>query len=319
MEMAAIKSFNDREEQLLRQISSLDIRIEQMKKMATLPTNVRVKVEALKKNQLELLQIEADYHRKVFAVEQHFQPMYNELYEKRRQLVTGAYVPSEMELAAAPDDAADQSKGIPEFWLTVFRMTPVLQSMIRAVDEEPLKRLVDVRVVINDEPQPGFDLVFEFEPNEFFNDRILKKKYMMRCAPNTDKPATFNGYEIFDTIGQTIDWKDGKDLTKLTMTEESGLKREVPTNSFFNFFDPKKLFESEPLLSITLLETDFEIGYYIKEQVVPRAVFLFTGEAEDELESDETSSRDGSLCGACKLSAHSENEAQENEDSNNVM
>lgn len=31
------------------------------------------------------------------------------------------------------------------------------------------------------------------------------------------------------------------------------------------------------------LETDFEIGHYLKERVIPRAVLFFTGEADDEM------------------------------------
>ena len=39
------------------------------------------------------------------------------------------------------------------------------------------------------------------------------------------------------------------------------------------------------LISQALLTVDFEIGHYIRERIVPRAVLFFTGEALDE-ESD---------------------------------
>ena len=88
--------------------------------------------------------------------------------------------------------------------------------------------------------------------------------------------------------------------------------KQVKADSFFNFFDPpivpddpnaevdedtqvrKKIqietFSSQLInciLSIlqALLQVDFEIGHYIRERIVPRAVLFFTGEALDE-ESD---------------------------------
>ncbi|XP_058461192.1 nucleosome assembly protein 1-like 1-B [Malaya genurostris] len=290
---------SDREEQLLQQISNLDIRIQQMKKIEEFPENVRNRLQALKKLQLEILDQEADFHQKVFSLEVEYQERYAKMNETRRQIVTGSPLVSSTDRVAT-DDAADQIAGIPEFWLNVFKMTPVLQTMIREADEEPLKKLIDVRSVVRNEPQPSFELIFEFEPNDFFNDRLLKKKYLMTCIPNTEKPFSYNGFEIHDTVGHAIDWKDGVNLTKLTMTDESGRKHEVTTNSFFNFFDPKKFFETDSLLSIQFLETDFEIGYYIKEQVIPRAVYFFTGEADNDLDSDSDSFDDASLGGACK-------------------
>lgn len=40
------------------------------------------------------------------------------------------------------------------------------------------------------------------------------------------------------------------------------------------------------------METDFEIGHYLKERIVPRAVLYFTGESDDF--SDSTSNDDES-------------------------
>lgn len=39
------------------------------------------------------------------------------------------------------------------------------------------------------------------------------------------------------------------------------------------------------------LETDFEIGHYLKERIIPRAVLYYTGENnDDDIESDESDS-----------------------------
>ncbi|XP_062558306.1 nucleosome assembly protein 1-like 1 [Armigeres subalbatus] len=275
---------SDEEEMLIRQISNLDLRIKQIKKISAMPPNVRIKIEALKKIQLDLLAKEAEFHQKVHFLEVEFQKNYEEMNEKRRQIVNGTYVPKFEGLPEICDDAADQPQSLPEFWLTVFKMTPVLQAMIREADEEALKRLIDVRVQVRNEPQPCFVLQFEFEPNHYFNDRVLEKTYLMKCCPSSEKPFSFNGFEIYDAIGHDIDWKEGANLTKATVEDKEGERREMMTNSFFNFFNPKPLFLVDPILSVQFLETDFEIGYYIKERVIPRAIFFYIGEIDDDMD-----------------------------------
>lgn len=37
----------------------------------------------------------------------------------------------------------------------------------------------------------------------------------------------------------------------------------------------------------TRLEHDFEIGHYLKERIVPRAVLYYTGENDDDFDSDD--------------------------------
>ncbi|XP_065086806.1 nucleosome assembly protein 1-like 1 [Ochlerotatus camptorhynchus] len=292
---------SDEEEDLIRQISGLGLKIKQIKNIASMPPNVRIKIETLKKIQLDLLDKEAEFHQKVHSLEVEYQKNYDEMNEKRRQIVNGIYIPKLEGVPESTDDAADQAQGIPEFWLTVFKMTPVLHAMIRESDEEALKRLVDVRTQVKSEPQPQFVLQFEFEPNDFFEDRILEKKYMMKCSPNPEKPFSFNGFEIYDTVGHDIHWKEGANLTKLAMTDDNGQKHEVLTTSFFNFFNPKPLFEADSILNVQFLETDFEIGYYIKERVIPRAILFFIGQIDDEFDDVSDSADEESIRGVYNL------------------
>lgn len=37
------------------------------------------------------------------------------------------------------------------------------------------------------------------------------------------------------------------------------------------------------------MENDYEIGHYLKERVVPRAVLFFTGEIDEDISDDEDS------------------------------
>ena len=89
------------------------------------------------------------------------------------------------------------------------------------------------------------------------------------------------------------------------------VKKTVPTESFFNFFDPPKAPEADDEDAASdveeRLELDYQLGEDIKEKLIPRAIDWFTGEAlqfeevEDDLpegdfedEDDEDDDEDGS-------------------------
>ena len=141
---------------------------------------------------------------------------------------------------------------------------------------------------------------FLFAPNDYFTDSELTKEYEMKCAPNEQDPFSFDGPEIFRCKGCPIHWKQGKDLTVKTVKKKQKHKskgnvrtvtKQVKNDSFFNFFDPPPLPE-DPDADVDaetqdLLTSDFEIGHYIRERVVPRAVLFFTGEAMEEEDFDE--------------------------------
>ena len=88
-----------------------------------------------------------------------------------------------------------------------------------------------------------------------------------------------------------------KALTACTATKQTRiLKKTVPTNSFFNFFNPPKppKDDDESVASDIeeRLELDYQLGEDIKEKLIPRAIDWFTGEAlhfeelDDDLDDD---------------------------------
>merc|ERR1740124_213989 len=168
--------------------------------------------------------------------------------------------------------------------------------MVQEHDEPVLAALTDVKVTFSDgsnESSPmGFTLHFYFEPNEYFTNDELTKEYEMKCAPPAGDPFSFDGPEIYRCKGCPIDWKQGKNLTLKTVNKKQKHKKngnvrtttkEIKNDSFFNFFDPP-LLPDDPEAVVDdktqdLLTADFEIGHYIRERIVPRAVLFFTGEA----------------------------------------
>ena len=54
-------------------------------------------------------------------------------------------------------------KGVPEFWLTIFKNVDMLQEMVQEGDEPVLKKLQDITVTFSEKPMVSFKKVTLFE------------------------------------------------------------------------------------------------------------------------------------------------------------
>lgn len=198
----------------------------------------------------------------------------------------------------------EDMKGIPGFWSTVFKNVDMLAEMVQDHDEPILNHLQDIKVKFIDAEPKGFVLEFHFEANEFFTETVLTKQYTMRFEQDTTDPFSYEGPEIIKCAGCPITWNKGKNVTVKTVKKKQKHKgrgitrtvtKTVQNDSFFNFFNPPQVPEGENEDDMdedteALLAADFEIGHFIRERIVPRAVLYFTGEA---LENDEYDDEDG--------------------------
>ncbi|XP_026317862.1 nucleosome assembly protein 1-like 1 isoform X2 [Hyposmocoma kahamanoa] len=190
-------------------------------------------------------------------------------------------------------------KGIPDFWYTIFKNVSMLCEMMQEHDEPILKCLQDIKVHMHEDPI-GFTLEFHFLPNDYFTNTVLTKEYSMKCKPDDENPLEFEGPEIYSCKGCEINWKKGKNVTVKTIKKKQKHKsrgsvrtvtKSVQADSFFNFFSPPAMPE-DPNSTLAsdiqaLLTADFEIGHYIRERVVSRAVLLYTGEGLDDDDDDD--------------------------------
>ncbi len=293
----------------------------------SLPAPVRRRVAGLKGVQKEHSKLEVELQEEVLQLEKKYFAKFTPLYEKRAKIVNGAAEPTEDEVKsgeqeeeggedeAGKTESADEDKsnekiaGIPEFWLSAMKNQVSLAELITDRDETALKSLTDIRMEYLD--RPGFRLIFEFAENEFFTNKIITKTYYYQ------EESGYGGDFIYDHAdGDKIDWKAGKDITvrveskkqrnkseyprqlPCTLTYSAAdtkqtrvVKKTVPTDSFFNFFDPPKApGEGEDEVSSDVeerLELDYQLGEDIKEKLIPRAIDWFTGEALQFEEIDE--------------------------------
>ncbi|KAI6755324.1 hypothetical protein HG531_004430 [Fusarium graminearum] len=263
----------------------------------SLPAPVRRRVAGLKGIQKDHSKLEAEFQEEVLQLEKKYFAKFSPLYEKRSAIINGKSEPTEDEIKAGEeddeevddDDAATKSEtksdvpdnvsGIPEFWLSAMKNQISLAEMITDRDEAALKHLTDIRMEYLD--KPGFRLIFEFAPNDFFSNTTITKTYYYQ------NESGYGGDFIYDHAeGDKIDWSPGKDLTVRVESKKQRnkntkqtriVKKTVPTESFFNFFSPPKAptdDDDEDAESDIeeRLELDYQLGEDIKEKLIPRAI-----------------------------------------------
>lgn len=300
----------------------------------SLPKSVKRRIKALKKLQFDSSKIEGDFYKEVHELECKYAAKYTPLFEKRSKVVTGVVEPTDEECDWPSDEEKEDEKedvknkakvgdgekadseekekkednegadvkGIPSFWLTVFKNVDMLSEMIQDHDEPILNHLQDVKVQFSSTQDMGFTLEFYFESNKYFNNTVLTKQYQMRSEPDEADPFSFEGPEIVKCKGCEIDWCKGQNVTVKTIKKKQKHKgrgttrtitKTVQNDSFFNFFSPPTVPEEESEMDEdleALLAADFEIGHFIRERIVPRAVLYFTGEAlenDDDFDEEE--------------------------------
>jgi len=211
-------------------------------------------------------------------------------------------------------DYNENTKGIPKFWLHTLKNAneEALMGLIEPHDEALLEFLTDITVCLNEPKNTGFTLSFHFATNPFFSNSTLTKEYQLRDGPDSESPLEYDGPEIFRCKGCKIDWLEGKDVTQKTVKikkikarkgatglPEKAVTKEVPADSFFTFFSPPDVPE-DPKAEVNdddraILAVDFDVGFSIKEKIIPRAVLYFTGdlfEDDDEFEDCDTEEED---------------------------
>lgn len=163
------------------------------------------------------------------------------MYQRRQAIITGSELATTEEIEAGEQysikedeeytplakGSTPSAQGIPEFWLTALRNHIALSDLITDRDAAALKYLVDVRLAYIDdskEAKPGFKIIFQFSPNEFFMNEVLEKTYLYQDE------VGYTGDFVYDrAIGTEIRWKEDKDLTK-----EFEIKKQRNKSQLFN-------------------------------------------------------------------------------------
>ena len=285
----------------------------------SLPPSVKRRLAALEQLQAEHRTLERQFDRDVIELERKYESLYKPLYKKRAEIAHGdieAPVPAvsdaEPQESPAGEQVADDVKGIPEFWLTVIKSSPVLDEIIFEADQDVLKHLKDIRCVLLAH-NPGFRLEFEFDENDYFTDKVLVKTYYLDDT-DSDSSVMFDRAE-----GCAITWKANKNLTVKTVTKKQRhkntkqvrlVKKTVPNEeTFFRFFSPPQAPDHDAANEHDdtendneddddegeigeAIQMDYELGEHFKDHLIPRAVDWFTGKAAAEFQEDDDDEED---------------------------
>ncbi|KAG5471398.1 hypothetical protein LSCM1_01482 [Leishmania martiniquensis] len=240
----------------------------------------------------------------------------------------------ERQKSALVKAAASPSGGIPAFWLTAMSNSEAVNSMITEKDRDALTHLIDIeRGFVDGDPEKGDCLVFHFSPNDYFTDETLTKEYHTEYDEDHGEPR------ITDVVGCDIHWASPKKNLTVTVKQKKQrnkktgqmrvVEREEPCKSFFNFFSPPNPDsdddegDTEDDFLEQEMEMDVEVGTALTQEVVPRAIFYYTGEAvvetgkalreqfgfggeeddddDDEDDDDEDEDEDDAAAGASKF------------------
>lgn len=147
-----------------------------------LPPVVQNRIVALKNLQLEFLEIETQFFDEVYKLEKQYHLKFQPLFGKRKEIVNGAVDPTDekpnwkeseslSDVGESSEDFGDSLKsvksmpqdvkGIPDFWLTVFRNTAMLSEMVQTHDEPALRKLTDIVIKYDNAVSIVFDLKIE--------------------------------------------------------------------------------------------------------------------------------------------------------------
>ena len=97
------------------------------------------------------------------------------------------------------------------FWLRAILSNKMLAMTVQEKDRAILNYLIDIRLELHDPSKgAGFTLFFDFEPNSYFSNTTLTKKYIM---------SSNNVIDICE--GCEIKWTAGSDPTKTKKKKNS--------------------------------------------------------------------------------------------------
>lgn len=292
----------------------------------SLPKPMKRRLDALKKLQLEHVDLSLQYHKEIQQIELKYEKLYQPIYEKRSKIISGEYEPTDQECQLPPvledkpendqeNDSKNQSKGeelnvpdseikgIPSFWLGCLASSSNFTDSIEPHDRQVLKYLKDIKLVYGGEGSENmtYTLEFVFDENPYFSNPVLTKTYFLKLKPDEKDPFSFDGYEVIKAEGCKINWLPGKDVTTKTITVKQKnkndgrsreKKKEIQQDSFFYFFKPPPGDLNDPA-SIdddiaAIMGIDFELGEILRQSMIPKAALFYSGhQLDDDDESDE--------------------------------
>jgi len=286
-EQSTIKTYPHKEE---------DIKYEKEIKDAIkkLPLEQRFQAIALNNYILMRKQLDGEVESQIQDIVRKFNKLQAPLMNQINEIVGGKRAPTDAEVGQAKEyltaeeagqvEANLNSEPISEYWFKVLTSCVKLSEDIFETDHALLKHVTQIETISEDEGE-HFTIKFHFSPNEYIENEFLSVRFVM-----------LDDQEFERTEGTEIKWKEGKDITKKTITKKQknkktgktrSITKTVDADSFFNFFktitpkgdaeDNDDEDEEGGDEDAEKLAINFNIALTLQEEIVPYHLEYYLG------------------------------------------
>jgi len=318
------------EAQMFRDPEQAELELKMHNMIKKFPEEVQQRFMAVKVLYDQTGDIEDEQEKEFRALELKYEKKYQEIYEKRFQVINGkaendpklveefdarAELLQDDKFKELEVDICDVSgiqntpSGVSGFFMKAMLANGSIGSTITEKDRPILGYLENIKLDLHEEGF-GFDLTFVFESNSYFKNTELKKSFFLARENVIEK-----------CVGTTIEWNDGCDPThaKKKKKVKSGKNKKTVTTtvkceSFFNFFETlesekKETKDKEEAAEKKdeddsdaneeddigeKMDKDFDLGTIFKEDLIPLALEYYLGVIDDDDDMDDDDDDDDS-------------------------
>jgi nucleosome assembly protein 1-like 1 len=262
--------------------------------------NLKKKLVAIKKLVCERMALEREFKKEHNKLEFKYEKLYRPFYERRQKIIEGEEKPDIeqireklAELKINEEEAKaekENEKGIPEFWYKCLENCQDI--MINEKDKNVLKKLKLIKCT--PEENGNFTLEFFFEPNEYFENEVLKREFILDEDYDIKEIKSDEIKWKSDEVNPTIEIKQKKVKNKRTKQIKTVQKKEkIP--SFFSSFknmvkkdgdkakDAEKDDDDDDEEGDEMtIEEEYDQALQFKEEIIPYAIEYYLGIVDDE-------------------------------------
>jgi len=266
-----------------------------------LPIEQRFQLIALNNLMLQKKQMDKEMEDEMEAIVKKYNKLNQPINEKSFNLINGKSQPGDSEIEKIKPHLSEEEitkikdyllpDPVPEYWSKVFKNCIQLSQDIFESDYDVLKHLQKIEHHEEDNSN-NYSLKFYFGPNEYFENEVLTVRFVMLSENEVDKIE-----------GTDIKWKEGKDITKKTVSKKQKNKKTgktrtvtktVDADSFFNLFKSLQASaaandegdEDEDDEALEKLDIHLEISRTLIDEIIPYHLEFFLGVREEDIGGD---------------------------------
>jgi len=270
--------------------------------------NIKTKLRQIKELVVKRINLEKEFRKEQAKLEAKYEEQYAPLYQERSDIVNGTKKVKASDVkdilnGVIPLESEEKEQGIPDYWLTCLKNTTHFSEMINKKDEAVLKYLKDITLKFKE--NGDFSLFFHFNQNNFFKhtDFILHRHFILDEKQTIKKIESSKIEWENEDVNPTVERKKKKLKNKSKPNEVKTIVKLEEVTSFFNFFKDytapenphhqshnnhkKSEDDEEESDENEFIEDEYEIGVFIKDELIPYSLEYYLDLVDEEDDDDE--------------------------------